>query len=143
MRAVVVLMLPTFRMSTTGRSERLPPRWKLRRKLRSTIVTLGSRVVPRGATSITCVVCVSATVLRPTETVEALLEHLSLDAGASTIEAMLASIATPETEGHRTVADPRQTIGRWRKDLTPELQAVCSEALGPSLQALGYTDDGA
>ena len=82
-------------------------------------------------------------VLRPTETVEALLEHLSLDAGASTVEAMLASIATPETEGHRTVADPRQTIGRWRKDLTPELQAVCSEALGPSLQALGYTDDGA
>jgi sulfotransferase family protein len=82
-------------------------------------------------------------VLNPEETVEALLQHLGLDAAPGTIDAMLASLTTAETEGHRTIADPKATIGRWRSDLSPELVEVCQEALGPSLRTFGYTDDGA
>jgi hypothetical protein len=80
-------------------------------------------------------------VLRPAETVEALLDYLGLDADSATIEAMLASLTAGDTEPHRTIADPRLTIGRWRNDLSPELQEVCRTALGPALQAFGYTDE--
>jgi hypothetical protein len=82
-------------------------------------------------------------VLRPAETVEALLGHLGLDAPAPTVAAMLASIGTADTDAHRTISDPKETIGRWRSDLSPELREVCREALGPSLQLFGYTDDDA
>jgi Sulfotransferase family len=81
-------------------------------------------------------------VLRPAETVEALLSYLGLEGSPATIDTMLSSLNSAETEGHRTISTPKDTIGRWKKDLSPELQEVCREALGPSLQAFGYADDG-
>jgi hypothetical protein len=79
-------------------------------------------------------------VLAPEETVAALLEYLGLDPSPGTVDAMLASIGTADTEGHRTVADPRATIGRWRTDLAPQLQRVCADVLGPALESFGYAD---
>jgi hypothetical protein len=78
--------------------------------------------------------------LRPTETVRAVLEHLGLDSGPAAVEPMLASLASRDSgsEGHRTVADSQESIGRWRRDLTDEVQAACAAALGPSLEAFGY-----
>jgi hypothetical protein len=80
-------------------------------------------------------------VLQPAETVGALLDYLGLDASPVTIDAMLASLTAGDTEAHRTIADPKGTIGRWRSDLSPELQEICGTALGSALQAFGYTDD--
>jgi hypothetical protein len=79
-------------------------------------------------------------ILRPEETVQALLGHLGLDAGAAAVAPMLASLQSRDggSEGHRTVADPRESIGRWRNDLSEEVAAACAEALGPSLETFGY-----
>jgi len=79
-------------------------------------------------------------VLDPRATAEALAEYLSLDATGPAIEAMVASITArgDESDGHRTVADPADSIGRWRSDLSPGLQNACEEALGPALRAFGY-----
>ena len=79
-------------------------------------------------------------VLHPEETVQALLAHLGLDAGPGAVEPMLGSLLARDSgsEGHRTVPDPRESIGRWRRDLSDEVAAACAEALGPPLETFGY-----
>jgi hypothetical protein len=79
-------------------------------------------------------------VLRPEETVQALLAHLGLDAGPGAVEPMLGSLLARDSgsEGHRTIADPRESIGRWRRDLSDEVEAACAEALGRPLETFGY-----
>ena len=59
----------------------------------------------------------------PEETVQALLAHLGLDAGPGAVEPMLGSLLARDSgsEGHRTVPDPRESIGRWRHDLSDEV----------------------
>jgi hypothetical protein len=77
---------------------------------------------------------------RPAETVESLLGYLGLEASPAAVEAMLQTLTdrAPQSEGHRTVADPAASIGRWRTDLNPELQQVCEQTFGPALRAFGY-----
>jgi Sulfotransferase family len=79
-------------------------------------------------------------VLRPEETVRALVAHLGLDASDAAVRPMLASLADRDSgsEGHRTVTDPAESIGRWRRDLSREVIEACGAALGPSLEAFGY-----
>ena len=79
-------------------------------------------------------------VLRPEETVQALLAHLGLDAGPGPVEPMLESLLARDSgsEGHRTVADARESIGRWRRDLSDEAEGACAEALGGPLETFGY-----
>ncbi len=76
----------------------------------------------------------------PDETVRSLLEHLELPAAPGTIEAMLAALDEPKSEGHRTIRDAADTVGRWRSDLTPEVQEACAQALGPALRQFGYPE---
>jgi hypothetical protein len=56
---------------------------------------------------------------------------------------MVASVTArgDESDGHRTVPDPADSIGRWRTDLSPELQSACEEALGPALRSFGYEEE--
>jgi hypothetical protein len=79
-------------------------------------------------------------VLRPEETLHALFTYLDLDAGEAMVGNVLqrASRDSDELRQHRTSDDPASSIGRWRRDLDPALQAVCAEVLGDNLAALGY-----
>lgn len=79
-------------------------------------------------------------VLRPEETVRALVGHLGLVGSDAAVEPMLASLAARDSgsEGHRTVADAAESIGRWRRDLSREVIDACEAALGPALEAFGY-----
>ena len=80
-------------------------------------------------------------ILEPRETLGMLLERLGLDASPARVESVLeqASRRTPEMSAHQTTAGPRQSIGRWRRDLDPDLQRACEEAFGPALEEFGYT----
>jgi hypothetical protein len=82
-------------------------------------------------------------ILRPAETLTGLLEYLDLDAGASLVETMLDEATRPGEllDAHRTVSDPAQTIGRWRRDLPPALAEECNEILAPVLAEFGYSTD--
>lgn len=82
-------------------------------------------------------------ILQPAETLEGLLEFLELDADASLVERMLEEATQPGEllDAHRTVSDPAQTIGRWRRDLPPALAEECNEILAPVLAEFGYSTE--
>jgi hypothetical protein len=44
----------------------------------------------------------------------------------------------PELEGHRTSRSPVESIGRWRRELSTELQRAGEEAFGDLLAEFGY-----
>jgi hypothetical protein len=81
-------------------------------------------------------------ILRPIETLGALLDHLSLAATPATVQGMIerASEESLLMREHRTSADPKRSIGRWRHDLDPSLQIICQEAFGDVLEGFGYTE---
>lgn len=82
-------------------------------------------------------------VLAPDETVSGLLRYLGYDQADARAADLLRRAASETTllDAHRTVRDPAETIGRWRRDLSPDLIEVCNEALGSSLAAFGYSTD--
>jgi len=79
-------------------------------------------------------------VLEPNRTLTALAEYLEIDAGAATIESMLgrASRALPGKDGHPTAPDPTSSVGRWRHELSPEVEDALATTLAPILEAFGY-----
>jgi hypothetical protein len=79
-------------------------------------------------------------ILAPGETLAGILGFLEVDAGAEAVAATLELANRPSEmlDTHRTVSDPAQTIGRWRRDLPPELAAECNEVLAPVLAEFGY-----
>ena len=68
------------------------------------------------------------------------LHPLRASRAPDAVEPMLGSLLARDSgsEGHRTVPDPRESIGRWRRDLSGEVEAACAEALGRPLEIFGY-----
>jgi hypothetical protein len=79
-------------------------------------------------------------IIKPTETLKDVLRYLEVDLDSATIEAMNegAQAQAAAQEAHRTSASPAGSVGRWKQDLDPELQALCSQVCGSSMSALGY-----
>lgn len=79
-------------------------------------------------------------ILRPAETIEGINAYLGDEVPSGTAEAMLDGLRArgPETERHSTSPDAEASIGRWRRDLDPELQRACHEAFGEALEVFGY-----
>jgi len=79
-------------------------------------------------------------ILKPEETLTELFDFLGVSASEETVAAVLerASDETQAMAGHRTSGDPRQSVGRWRRDLDPELQRECVEVLDDVLVEFGY-----
>jgi hypothetical protein len=79
-------------------------------------------------------------ILEPEATLGALLEFLGLEANSGMVKATLEAANQPNEllDTHRTVSDPSQTIGRWRRDLPAELAGECNELLAPLLREFGY-----
>ncbi len=80
-------------------------------------------------------------ITRPHETARSLLAYLDLKPDERAVEKMLRALdeRTDQTEWHRTTDDPKSSIGRWREDLDDDLRRACDEALGPELEAFGYS----
>ena len=79
-------------------------------------------------------------ILDPRRELKRILAYADLDASDGVIAGVLARAAvdSPELEAHRTSGDLRRSIGRWRRDLPPELQRACSDVFDPMLERLGY-----
>jgi len=80
-------------------------------------------------------------VLRPQETLARVLAYLQLDARPKTISRMLTDgeqVERPMLDAHVTSTTAADSIGRWRRDLSPSLQRICEESLGEGLEAFGY-----
>jgi Sulfotransferase family len=89
-------------------------------------------------------------VLQPVETLTAMLEYLEVDSSASAVQEVLArgaeqvlqlpgvSYEASEIQTHRTVADPRATIGRWRRESDESFRELAHEVFGEALEEFGY-----
>jgi hypothetical protein len=78
----------------------------------------------------------------PGATLTEILRHVGVDAGAGTVAQMIAGAqaASPERleAEHRTSRDDAASVGRWKRDLTPELQAACAASFEDLLLEFGY-----
>jgi hypothetical protein len=93
-------------------------------------------------------------VMRPAETLTALLEHVGVESSPQVVENLLRQGAedTPELPGatadpglvdtHRTIQDPKATIGRWRQDGGDAREDHYWDAFGEVLEEFGYTKSG-
>ncbi len=80
-------------------------------------------------------------VQHPEESLTSMLNYLCLASDSLTVQRVLRSQperATILQGRHRTSASATTSIGRWRYDLDPSLQAVCQEAFGDVLEGFGY-----
>jgi hypothetical protein len=80
-------------------------------------------------------------VLRPEEALRATLRYLGVDSQAATVEEMRSSLssAIPEAESHRTSGSGASaSVGRWHRDLSPDLKQACEQAFRPALERFGY-----
>jgi hypothetical protein len=80
-------------------------------------------------------------VLRPEETLRGVLSYLGLDTPPPDVDGALADAARIDGDmhgAHITSPTAMGSIGRWRRDLTPDLQRACEEVLGEGLAAFGY-----
>jgi hypothetical protein len=79
-------------------------------------------------------------VLEPRATVRSLLAYLDLDDSDASVESLLAGVReeTPALDYHRTSADARSSIGRWRREQGDTFGAVCNELFGEVLAEFGY-----
>ena len=79
-------------------------------------------------------------ILEPEQTLRGALEYVGVDASPSAVRSILERSAkqTADMRAHQTTAGPEESIGRWRRDLEPELQEACEAAFGPALKEFGY-----
>jgi Sulfotransferase family len=77
----------------------------------------------------------------PQQTLAGVLSYAGLEGDTDAVEAMLAGAGRrlPGMDQHRTTADAESSIGRWRRDLAPELVDACERAVAEALAAWGYT----
>jgi hypothetical protein len=71
-----------------------------------------------------------------------ILQFAELDADAATIDKMIAGSAAANQAAqlaHRTTVDGAASIGRWLRELTPELRLACDRLLTPYLAELEYS----
>jgi hypothetical protein len=82
-------------------------------------------------------------VREPQAALARVLDWLGLDSSDEVIAAMRsgAAVVDPGAQAaHRTSADALASLGRWRRDLGPELRDLCEAAFADALRRCGYCD---
>jgi Sulfotransferase family len=76
----------------------------------------------------------------PAATLGELMAHLGLEPDEDAIAATLerADSEAPAVDQHRTTDKASASIGRWKRDLSPQLTEVCAQVLDPVLTEFGY-----
>ena len=79
-------------------------------------------------------------VLSPEKTLAGIFEYVGLASDSAVVQGILqrASQDASEMRQHRTALSPAASVGRWKNDLSPALQAACTGAFGDILQEFGY-----
>lgn len=79
-------------------------------------------------------------ILSPRDTLRAIFDYLNVDNATETIERVIerASVDDPQMRQHQTAQDAVSSIGRWQRDLSPEVRELCDEVFGQVLEEFGY-----
>jgi len=75
-------------------------------------------------------------------TLEPLLEFVGLDPADAGAMVERASVSTGGMDHHMTAPSASASIGRWAKDLEPELAERCNASLSPVVADFGYETEG-
>jgi len=72
-----------------------------------------------------------------------ILEYLGLPTAAEVRQQMvkMAGALTGELKEHRTTASVEDSMGRWKRDLSPELQQICRDNFDHLLPEFGYREE--
>ena len=85
-------------------------------------------------------------IVQPEQELSRLTDYLGVDSADAVIANTLsaASAFRPEKQdAHKTSAGAKDSIGRWRRELSDSLKATCHEALGGGLEEFGYLEQDA
>jgi len=76
----------------------------------------------------------------PEKTLRETFEYVGIDASADMVQRVLRQASAPDAAlaFHMTSRDQGASIGRWKRDLRADVQALCSEEFGPALAEFGY-----
>lgn len=79
-------------------------------------------------------------VMRPRETLSAVLAHIGADARPEIVDAMIERLEgeAERRADHATTDSVGSSVGRWRDELSESQQGLAEELFGPFLGALGY-----
>ena len=77
----------------------------------------------------------------PTSVLAPLLERCGLDARPETVARLLRATNAPELRGHGSSHSPAASIGRWSKDLSPEMQRKVTERFSDLLADFSYPSE--
>lgn len=79
-------------------------------------------------------------IINPEKTLKALFEYLNIDANESTISNVIskANGESSSMDAHKTTKDPKSSIGRWKTDMSVEMQEMCKQEMGHLLTIFGY-----
>jgi hypothetical protein len=81
-------------------------------------------------------------VMRPREVLGRLLRFLGLEENDERIDELLLKVDRDRSSvelAHRTTESAEQSVGRWRKELSPALVTACEEMFGDTLRLFGYS----
>jgi hypothetical protein len=78
----------------------------------------------------------------PMEVIESVVDYLGIDDSSTAIEAMEKGLSekSKQSAWHQTTPGPEESIGRWKRDLSPALRDATEELFGEALEAFGYRD---
>jgi hypothetical protein len=74
----------------------------------------------------------------PANVLISLLDRLGLDASPTTIARVVGAVTAPELQGHGSSSSPAASMGRWRWDLSSDMQDRIDERFADLLQTFGY-----
>ena len=79
-------------------------------------------------------------VTTPDDVLREAFDYVGIDASAAVVERVLREASEPDAElaFHMTSRDQGASIGRWKRDLAADVQALCDEEFGPALAEFGY-----
>lgn len=82
-------------------------------------------------------------ILEPAVTLKGLSDFLGLESSARTIETVLeeAERESNSYKAHRTSGSVRTSMGRWKRELDPELQKIIRDVFEVALEGFGYSLD--
>ena len=74
----------------------------------------------------------------PLPALTAVFDYIGVASDRESVEGIVRRAGEFDLKEHQTSDGPHSSIGRWRRDLSPELQAECAEAFGDLLEEFGY-----
>jgi sulfotransferase family protein len=79
-------------------------------------------------------------VRQPRQTLAAVFQYLELEANPGFIEEILQRTATntAELQQHKTSQSFNSSVGRWKQDLSPDLQKILNREFAGVLAGFGY-----